>query len=332
MSKDDTDEKAAVNANNSAAHADEQARRVAATSSGSTQATRCGMVAIVGRPNVGKSTLMNHLLGQKVSITSRKPQTTRHRIHGILTRDNCQLVFADTPGIHRGHDRALNRYMNQSARSALGGVDVVCFMVDALKWTEADDYVLSLLPKDGTPVLLLINKTDTLNDKKQLLPHIAQLAQKHQFDEVLPVSALRGNNFEALEKALATRVPEGDFWFDEDDVTDRPVRFMAAEIIREKIVRQLGQELPHQVTVEIELWEEGAKVTEIAAAILVERRGQKKILIGEKGERIKQIGTDARLDIERLIGCRVMLNLWVKIRSGWSDDDRALRSLGYNDN
>lgn len=291
---------------------------------------RCGLVAIVGRPNVGKSTLMNHLLGQKVSITSRKPQTTRHRIHGILTRDDYQLVFADTPGIHRDHERALNRLMNQSARSALGGVDVVCFMVDALKWTEADDYVLSLLPKDGTPVLLLINKTDTLDDKQKLLPHIAALSQRHNFAEVIPLSALRSKNLDLLEAALVKRLPEGDFWFEEDQVTDRSLRFMAAEIVREKIVRQLGQEIPHQVTVEIELWKEGPKVTEISAAILVERRGQKKILIGDKGERIKQIGTEARLDIEKLIEHKVMLNLWVKIRSGWADDERALRSLGYD--
>lgn len=293
-------------------------------------ARRCGLVAIIGRPNVGKSTLMNHLLGQKVSITSRKPQTTRHRIHGILTRDDYQLVFADTPGIHRDHERALNRLMNQSARSALGGVDVVCFMVDALKWTEADDYVLSLLPKEGVPVLLLINKVDSLDDKQKLLPHIADLAQRHPFAEVIPVSALRGKNLDVLEQALASRLPEGDFWFEEDQVTDRSLRFMTAEIIREKIVRQLGQEIPHQVTVEIELWKDGPKVTEIAAAILVERRGQKKILIGDKGERIKQIGTEARLDIEKLIERKVMLNLWVKIRSGWSDDERALRSLGYD--
>jgi len=293
-------------------------------------ARRCGLVAIVGRPSVGKSTLMNHLLGQKVSITSRKPQTTRHRIHGILTRDDYQLVFADTPGIHRDHERALNRLMNQSARSALGGVDVVCFMVDALKWTDADEYVLSLLPKEGVPVLLLINKVDSLDDKQRLLPHIADLSQRYPFAEVIPVSALRGKNLDVLEQALASRLPEGDFWFEEDQITDRSLRFMTAEIIREKIVRQLGQEIPHQVTVEIELWKDGPRVTEVAAAILVERRGQKKILIGEKGERIKQIGTEARLDIEKLIERKVMLNLWVKIRSGWSDDERALRSLGYD--
>src|SRR5690606_23416340 len=202
--------------------------------------TRCGLVAIVGRPNVGKSTLMNHLLGQKVSITSRKPQTTRHRIHGILTRDDYQIVFADTPGIHSGEERALNRYMNQAALSALGGVDVVCFMVDGMKWTPADEHVLKLLPTDGTPVILLINKVDKLDDKEALLPHIQQLCSERHFDEVIPVSALQGHNLDALEEALAKRLPESPFWFDEDQITDRSVRFMVAEIIREKVVRQLG--------------------------------------------------------------------------------------------
>ena len=294
--------------------------------------TRCGMVSIVGRPNVGKSTLMNHLIGQKVSITSRKPQTTRHRIHGIHTRDHYQIIFADTPGIHTGQDRALNRAMNDAAVSTLSGVDVVCMMVDGLKWTLADEHVLSLLPQHPEmPVLLIINKVDSLDDKAQLLPHIETLSERYPFDAVVPVSALREQNLEALEKALVERLPEGEFWYDEDQLTDRSLRFMAAEIIREKVVRQLGQELPHQVSVEVEMWEDGPRITEISAAILVERRGQKKILIGDGGDRIKQIGTQAREDIERLIERKVMLNLWVKIKAGWSDDARALRSLGYDE-
>ena len=294
--------------------------------------TRCGMVSIVGRPNVGKSTLMNHQIGQKVSITSRKPQTTRHRIHGIHTRDHYQIIFADTPGIHTGQDRALNRAMNDAAVSTLSGVDVVCMMVDGLKWTPADEHVLSLLPQHPEmPVLLIINKVDSLDDKAQLLPHIETLSERYPFDAVVPVSALREQNLEALEKALVERLPEGEFWYDEDQLTDRSLRFMAAEIIREKVVRQLGQELPHQVSVEVEMWEDGPRITEISAAILVERRGQKKILIGDGGDRIKQIGTQAREDIERLIERKVMLNLWVKIKAGWSDDARALRSLGYDE-
>ena len=293
--------------------------------------TRCGVVAIVGRPNVGKSTLMNHLIGQKVSITSRKPQTTRHRIHGILSRDDYQIVFADTPGIHAGQERALNRAMNEAALSALNDVDVICFMVDGLKWTEGDEHVLKLLERAGdTPVVLLVNKVDSLENKQVLLPHLQALAERFSFAEMIPVSALRGHNLDALEKALADRLPEGAFWFEEDQLTDRSLRFMAAEIIREKVVRQLGQEVPHQITVEIDLWEDGPKVTDIAASILVERRGQKKILIGDQGARIKQIGTQAREDIERLIERKVMLNLWVKIKAGWSDDERALRSLGYD--
>ncbi|MCB1836653.1 MAG: GTPase Era [Alcanivoracaceae bacterium] len=294
-------------------------------------AQRCGVIAIVGRPNVGKSTLMNHLLGQKVSITSRKPQTTRHRIHGILTEDNCQMVFADTPGIHRDGGRALNKYMNQAAVSALGGVDIVCFMVDALKWTEADQYVLSLLPRDDTPVLLLINKIDTLEDKAKLLPHIERLAALYPFAAVIPVSALREGGLDDLRDELKKRLPEAPFWFDEDQVTDRSLRFMVAEIIREKVVRQLGQEVPHQVAVEIEIWNDTERLTEIGASILVERSGQKKILIGHQGERIKKIGIQARQDIETLIDRQVMLNLWVKVKTGWSDNDRALRSLGYGD-
>lgn len=293
--------------------------------------SRCGLVAIVGRPNVGKSTLMNHLVGEKISITSRKPQTTRHRIHGILTRDDTQIVFADTPGLHQGHDRALNRFMNESALSALSGVDLVCFMVDGLKWTDGDERVLNRLPRDGTPILLLVNKVDRIEDKDTLLPHLAELAERFDFAEVIPLSALREQNLQALERAIVTRLPEGPFWFDPDQLTDRSLRFMVAEIIREKVMRQLGQELPHQVTVQIELFNETGQLTEIAAALLVERPGQKKILIGAGGERIKQIGTQARHDIERLLEQKVMLNLWVKVKSGWSDDERALRSLGYGE-
>ncbi|WP_111657104.1 GTPase Era [Isoalcanivorax indicus] len=297
----------------------------------SASTTRCGVVSIIGRPNVGKSTLMNHLIGQKISITSRKPQTTRHRIHGILTREDYQIIFADTPGIHQDAQRALNKAMNQSALTALAGIDLICFMVDALKWTDADEHVLALLQRAEVPVLLIINKVDSLEDKAALLPHIQRLSALYDFADVIPVSALGGHNLDALEAALAQRLPAGDFWYDEDQITDRSLRFMAAEMIREKVFRQLGQELPHQITVEVELWEDTPTVTRINAAILVERRGQKKILIGSGGDRIKKIGTEARQDIEALIERKVMLELWVKIRSGWSDDSRALRSLGYGD-
>lgn len=296
-----------------------------------TDQSRCGLVAIIGRPNVGKSTLMNHLLGEKVSITSRKPQTTRHRIHGILTRDDYQIVFADTPGIHRGEAKNINRYMNKAALSALDGVDVVCFMVDADKWSEGDDYVLERLPRSGVPVVLIINKVDELQDKNALLPLIEKLSSRFDFDEVVPVSALKGTNLDGLEQVLSRLLPESPFWFEEDQLTDRTLRFMVAEIIREKVVRQLGDEIPHQAAVEIERWEAGPGLVEITASILVESKGQKGIVIGKGGERIKKIGIQARQDIERLIDSQVMLQLWVKVRSGWSDDDRALRSLGYAD-
>lgn len=292
---------------------------------------RCGLVSIVGRPNVGKSTLMNHLLGEKVSITSRKPQTTRHRIHGILSRDDYQLVFADTPGIHQKEERHINRYMNQAAKSAMDGVDVVCFMVDADKWTEGDQHVLDCLPASDIPVVLVINKADELQEKTQLLPLLEKLAGYYDFAEIVPVSALKETNLDKLEKVLSRLVPESEFWFDEDQLTDRSLRFMAAEIIREKVMRQLGDEIPHRATVEIERWESGPGLTEITASILVESKGQKGIVIGKGGDRIKKIGSQARVDIESLIDQKVMLELWVKVRSGWSDDDRALRSLGYGD-
>lgn len=291
--------------------------------------SRCGVVALVGRPNVGKSTLMNHLVGEKVSITSRKPQTTRHRIHGILSRDDYQIVFADTPGINHEHTRALNRYMNEAAESALSDVDVICFMVDGRKWSPADEQVLELLPRSGIPVILLVNKVDQETDKDALLPQLDFLAQQFDFAEIIPVAALKGHNMERLEGELARRLPEGEFWFDPEQPTDRSLRFMAAESVREKVVRQLGQEVPHQVTVEIDLWQEDEQRLEIAATILVERKGQKKILVGSGGDRIKQIGIQAREDIERLLDRRIMLNLWVKVKGGWSDDQRALHSLGY---
>lgn len=292
---------------------------------------KCGVVAFVGRANVGKSTLMNHLIGQKISITSRRPQTTRHRIHGIVTEDDYQMVIADTPGLHEEETLAMNKMMNQTAFKAMAGVDVLCFVVDALKWTAGDEYVLSLLEGQKTPVFLVINKIDSLDDKHALLPHIAKLQEKYNFVEIVPVSALGGHNLDALERSIVNYLPKGEFLYDEDDITDRNMRFIAAEMIREKIFRQLGDELPYQMTVEVEQWEDKPRVTHIAAAILVERKGQKKILIGTGGDRIKKIGTDARKEIENLIGRQVMLNLWVRVRSGWSDDERALRSLGFAD-
>lgn len=294
-------------------------------------ATRCGYIAIVGRPNVGKSTLLNHILGQKISITSRKPQTTRHRVLGIKTRDCVQAIYVDTPGLHRGQSRAINRFMNREATNSLRDVDVVVFVIEAGRWTEEDSWVLEQLRDRDVPVVLVINKVDKLEDKSALLPFIAERSESFSFAQLVPVSALRADNLDALEDALDTFLPEGPHFFDEDQVTDRSVRFLAAEIVREKITRQLGDELPYAMTVEIEEFKPDAHVTHISAAIYVERDGQKKILIGKGGSRLKSIGSEARRDIEKLIDGKVMLNLWVKIKSGWSDDERALRSLGYND-
>jgi len=293
--------------------------------------TRCGYVALVGRPNVGKSTLLNHLIHQKISITSRKPQTTRHRILGINTLPDCQCIFVDTPGLHLQKGKALNRVMNDTVISTIKDVDLVLFVVERLTWTEADEKVLRAIQTVKKPVLLLINKVDQISDKAKLLPHIQMLSTLHDFAEVVPVSALGGHNLDTLEALLKPLLPPGPFMFPADQVTDRSSRFMAAELIREKVTRQLGDELPYEITVEIEKYEQDGNVLHVHALILVEKPGQKKILIGKEGERLKSIGSAAREGMELALGSRVMLNLWVKVRSGWSDDNRALQSLGYMD-
>ncbi len=296
-----------------------------------TEKTRCGYVAIVGRPNVGKSTLLNHLLGQKISITSRKPQTTRHQVLGIKTEGNHQIIYVDTPGLHKGAEKAINRYMNRAAASALKDVDVVVFVVDRTAWTDEDDMVLQRVEQSGLPTLLVVNKIDLLPDKSRLLPHLETLQQKADFAAILPLSALRRHNIDELEWEILRYLPGSTHLFPEDQITDRSQRFLAAEIVREKILRQLGEELPYAVTVEIEEFSREGEVLHISALIFVERTGQKKILIGEKGSRLRSIGVDARRDMELLFDSKVMLRLWVKVKSGWSDDERALRSLGYDD-
>jgi GTP-binding protein Era len=293
--------------------------------------TRCGYVAIVGRPNVGKSTLLNHILGQKLAITSRKPQTTRHNMLGIKTEGDVQAVYVDTPGLHKHNDKALNRYMNRSASTALKDVDVVVFVVDRTRWTDEDQMVLEKVQYVKCPILLTVNKADRLDDKSELLPHLEWLATQLPQAEVVPISALHGQNLDTLERLVAENLPESEHFFPEDQITDRSSRFLAAELIREKIMRQLGAELPYQITVEIEEFKQEGRVLHIHGLILVERDGQKKIIIGDKGERIKRIGQDARKDMEVLFDSKVMLNLWVKVKGGWSDDERALRSLGYTD-
>lgn len=291
---------------------------------------RCGYVAIVGRPNVGKSTLLNHILGQKLAITSRKPQTTRHTMLGIKTEGAVQAIYVDTPGLHKDNDKALNRFMNKSASQALRDVDVVLFVVDRLRWTDEDQMVLEKVRFVTCPVLLVVNKLDRVDDKKDMLPHLEWLATQLPDAEIVPVSALHGRNIDQLEQLIAARLPEGEHFYPDDQITDRSSRFLAAELVREKVMRQLGAEIPYQVTVEIEQFKQEGKILHIHALILVERDGQKKIIIGDGGERMKKIGQEARLDMQKLFGSKVMLNLWVKVKRGWSDDERALSSLGYN--
>lgn len=302
---------------------------------------RSGFVAIVGRPNVGKSTLMNHLLGQKLSITSRKPQTTRHRIHGILTDDTAQFVFVDTPGIHSKTVRAINERMNNAAVSALSDVDLVLFVVDGLKWVEDDLLTLEKLANTDLPVVLVINKADTIKDKSQLLPHIEEFSQSFEFADIIPVSALRGHNLDRLLEVAKGFLPTRPPIFDPEQITDRSERFLASEIIREKIMRTSGDEVPYDLTVQIDTFKDEPAhkdpetgkwrkaCTFIDATIFVERAGQKSIVIGEKGAKIKQVGMDARADMEKLFDRKVMLTLWVKVKKGWSDDERTLASLGY---
>lgn len=293
--------------------------------------TRCGYVAIVGRPNVGKSTLLNHMLGQKISITSRKPQTTRNNVVGIKTEGDVQIIFVDTPGLHLGQQKAINRYMNRAASTAMKDVDVVVFMVDRFIWTEEDEAVARQLDYINCPIVLAVNKVDQIEDKEALLPHLQKLTEKLNVTEIIPLSALRDINLDRLEKLLIERLPAAVHLYPEDQITDRSSRFMAAEIVREKITRQLGDELPYQMAVEIEEFKQEGNLLNISALILVERDGQKKILIGDKGDRMKLIGQQARMDMEKLFDMKIMLRLWVKVKSGWSDDERALRSLGYND-
>ena len=293
----------------------------------------CGFVAIVGRPNVGKSTLLNQLLGQKVSITSRKAQTTRHRIVGIDTQNNDQVIYIDTPGLHIEEKRAINRLMNRAASSSIGDVELVIFVVEGTHWNDDDEMVANKLKDCKCPVLLVINKIDNVIDKTQLLPHIQEISQKVNFLDVVPISAEKGDGVDIIRKIVKKHLPEGEHHFPEDYITDRSQRFMASEIIREKLMRFLGDELPYSVTVEIEQFkvDERNGMYRINGLILVERDGQKKMVIGNKGEKIKKIGIEARKDMQSFFDNKVHLELWVKVKAGWADDERALRSLGYSD-
>ena len=294
---------------------------------------RSGFVAIVGRPNVGKSTLLNHLIRQKISITSRKAQTTRHRIHGIYTEEHAQFVFVDTPGFQTKHLNALNRGMNRVVTSSLRDVQVVVFVVEALRYDEHDQEVLKLLP-DNRPVVLVINKIDEVADKGQLFTFAERVAQDFRFADIVPVSAKQDTKLDELRETLRRHLPPGELIYDKDDITDRSEKFLAAEMLREKVFRFTGDELPYSVSVVIEQFKmEGPqhqpRLRRIHAAILVDKEAHKAMLIGKKGEKLKEIATQARLDMEKLFDGKVFLEVFVKVRSGWADDARVLRSLGY---
>lgn len=296
-----------------------------------TIAPRAGYAALLGRPNVGKSTLLNRLIGQKISITAPKPQTTRHVILGIQTLPEAQIVYVDTPGLHRQTRRAMNRYLNRTAASVLNYVDVVVFLIEALRWTEEDEDVLRRLTGFSGPVILAVNKVDRITDKSLLLPFLQDMASKRGFSEVIPLAALKGDNVVPLESVIAQLLPAGPFLFSADQITTASERFLVAELIREKLTRLLREELPYALTVEIDRFAEEERLVRIYAVIWVERPTQKGIVIGEGGATLREVGRQAREDMERLLGRKVFLETWVKVREGWSDDERALRSLGYTD-
>jgi GTPase len=291
-------------------------------------APRCGLVAIVGRPNVGKSTLLNALVGQKVSITSRKAQTTRHRITGIRTLGEAQFVFVDTPGFQTRHAAALNRTLNRTVQATLGDVDVVLFVVEAGRFNLDDAKVLALLPEDK-PVLLIANKLDAVRRRAELAPWLQAMAERRAFAEFVPLSANRPSDMQRLLGIVLPYLPEQPWLYDADALTDRNERFLAGEIIREKLFRLTGDELPYASTVVIEKFEEDDRLKRIAATIVVEREAHKGMVIGEGGEVLKRIGSEARVELETLLDSKVFLELWVKVRSGWADDEQHLRSYGY---
>jgi GTP-binding protein Era len=289
---------------------------------------RTGRIAIVGRPNVGKSTLLNRMVGMKISITSNRPQTTRHRLNAIVTEADAQMVLVDTPGFQTEHGGELNRLMNRTVAESLDGVDVVLFVIEAMKFSREDRKLLPLLPKD-IPVILIVNKVDKLADKAVLLPFLAETSKAFAFAEIVPVSAAKGTQVAHLREILKPYLPEGPAQHAEDEVTDRPERFLAAELVREKLFRLLGEELPYAATVAVEKFEMQGQMRHIHIAIVVDKPNHKAMVIGKGGEKLKQIGTQARIDMEKLFGGKVFLELWVQVRSGWADSLKALKSLGY---
>ena len=289
-----------------------------------------GSIAVVGRPNVGKSTLVNELIGQKLSITSHRPQTTRHRINAIDTQESYQMVFVDTPGIHIGNNKAINSYMNRAASSSFGEVDIIIWIVEVFKWTKEDARVLEHLSKVNIPVLLCINKIDKASAVEKILPFLESLGEKFKANEVFPLSAFDRQDIKKLRGLILKYLPQQEAIYDEDYITDRSQKFVISEFIREKLMRNLSNELPYDITVEIEKFELDGKLYRIAARIFVDKASQKSIVIGQNGEMLKKIGQESRQTIEGFLEAKVFLELWVKVRQGWSDDKRALASLGYD--
>jgi GTP-binding protein Era len=293
-------------------------------------ASYCGYIALVGRPNVGKSTLLNRILEQKLSITSKKPQTTRHSILGIRSQGEHQFVYVDTPGIHQGNKKAMNRMMNKTAISVLRDVDVIAFLVDGTHWEEEDEYVLGLIKQSNIPCVLVVNKVDKIADKAQLLPWIEHMSQRHEFVAIIPISAKTGTQVDELQAKLINYLPEGPHLFPDDQFTDRSTKFLCSELLREKIFRFCGQELPYSVTVDIEAFKDEGALVRIHALILVEKDNHKRMVIGDKGQKLKEMATSARLDMEKMLGKKVFLQCWCKVKSGWADDERILKQLGYD--
>jgi len=290
-----------------------------------------GYVALIGRPNVGKSTLLNRLLGQKMAITSHKPQTTRHRILGVLTDANGQIVYIDTPGIHQRGEQAMNRYLNRTAHTTLLDVDLALFVCQAMAWQPEDDKVLKAIRQAGVPAIAAVNKVDTVQPRERLLPYLAQLAQRHDFLEIVPISAKDGTQVDDLNRLVLGHLPQGEMIFPEDQITDRPERFFASEILREQIIRRYHRELPYAVTVEIERFEEQPDRYVIGAVIWVEREGQRAILLGREGKAMKEAATAARINMAEFFDRRVHLDVWIKVKKSWSSDEASLAQLGYSE-
>jgi GTP-binding protein Era len=291
----------------------------------------CGYAAIIGRPNVGKSTLLNRLVGFRLAITSHKAQTTRHSILGINTLPGGQVIYVDTPGIHQRSDNAMNRYLNRTARSALGDVDLLIFVVEALSWTREDEKVLSLIKQAEIPTILAVNKVDRVKQKERLLPYLSEIASRHSFREIIPLSAKSASNLDSLQKQVLQALPKAENYYPEGQLTDRPEKFFAAEMIREQITRRYAKELPYAVSVEIERFEELQGLYRINGVIWVEKAGQKGILIGKDGQALKEVATQARKVMQQFFDTRVHLELWVKVKKSWSSDEAALVRLGYGD-